>query len=302
VKSSKVADDGTVFTGPPWRSLPELGGTPSLTVAAAHDGSVLAFRGGLQLLTTQPPPWMQVLDASGGAWNPAVPSGAQVSAVLGVSGGSLYALGRTTTGASLLRFNAALSRWDAVGPAPTFSNLRGGAALANGELVALDTPGLSQMVMYIYSPVTGSWRKGATYSSTILRPAIAAVDNDVYVIGGYRSRSSSNGITGTVRRYRPLMNTWENLTVTMPTPRDDAVAVAVGGKLYVIGGWGETIDVPKGRVVEIFDTATGAWSAGPVLPQSRDTFGAAALDGRIYVIGGRNSENAWVNSGFVLLP
>jgi hypothetical protein len=76
----------------------------------------------------------------------------------------------------------------------------------------------------------------------------------------------------------------------------------VGGKLYVIGGWGETIDVPKGRVVEIFDTATGAWSAGPVLPQSRDTFGAAALDGRIYVIGGRNSENAWVNSGFVLLP
>ena len=301
LKSSKVADDGTYFAGPPWRSLPDPGGAPSFGWdLGAHNGLVLAFGG---WFTDTETPWVQAFDPNSRTWDAPSSSGAGVLTVLGVSGGRLYAVGRTssTAATSLLRFDAATNRWQSMGAGPWGSAPPGrGAVLANGELVVVNTGHPYLMYPYIYSPATGTWRTGARYSSSLSGPAVAAVGNDFYIIGGSYSDGS---ITGQVRRYRAETNTWDYLLSMppMPTVREGAVGVTVGSKVYVIGGSNRGIDDPQGRIVEILDTATSTWSAGPALPQTLSGLAATVLEGRIYVIGQTDSSPP-VSVGFVLSP
>ncbi len=66
-------------------------------------------------------------------------------------------------------------------------------------------------------------------------------------------------------------------------PTQETAAVAVAGKLYVLGGFDE-----RGAVladVQVFDPATCAWSAGPPLPTAVHHANAAVVDGTIYVVG-----------------
>ena len=300
LKSSRVADDGAVFTGSPWAPLADIARPSYIRGAAALNGSVLAFGG---YWVSGGPPWVQVYDPRAGTWGAALSSGAETSIFIGANGGSLYAVGKTSSSAatSLLRFDAAANRWQPIaGSTPAFSNPCGAAVLASGDLAVLDCPGTAAMNMRVYSLATALWRAGVSYGSTILRPAVAAIGNDVYVMGGYSSGSRS--ITSTVRRFRSQTNAWENMTVTMRTPRDDARAVAIGSKLYVMGGSPASSSAPDGRVVEVLDTASGTWGAGPTMPQNRSSFVAAVLDGRVYIIGGLDSANVWLKSGVVLIP
>jgi N-acetylneuraminic acid mutarotase len=63
-------------------------------------------------------------------------------------------------------------------------------------------------------------------------------------------------------------------------------AVFVGGKIYAIGGAGESNITDL--TMERYDPATNAWEALSSMPTERYHFGAAAavLDGRIFVVGG----------------
>jgi hypothetical protein len=72
----------------------------------------------------------------------------------------------------------------------------------------------------------------------------------------------------------------------MPVPRDHHAAVAVGGKLHVVGG---RLDGSYARNVDahhVYDPATNAWSALPALPTARSGIAAAALGSRLLVFGG----------------
>jgi hypothetical protein len=68
----------------------------------------------------------------------------------------------------------------------------------------------------------------------------------------------------------------------MPDARMGHQMVAYQGKLYVVGGRGETSNV------QIFDTQTQQWSTGAEMPESRDHLGAALAGFQIYAIGGRD--------------
>jgi N-acetylneuraminic acid mutarotase len=70
----------------------------------------------------------------------------------------------------------------------------------------------------------------------------------------------------------------------MPTARSEVAAAAVGGKIYVIGGFdgfGRTLPT-----VEIYDPATDTWQSGPALPEGRHHAVAASLGNSLYAIGG----------------
>ncbi len=285
IRSSRIANDGTVFGGPPWDSLPTLGQKPNPTGAAALNGSVLTFGG--NWTAGNVPPWVQAFDPNKNAWGTALSSGAEARTVIGISGGSLYALGRTSALAStsLLRMDPASNIWHPVrSTVPSFSNVCGAASLASGNLAVVDChpTSIQGLTMYIYNAATGRWATGVRAFTVLLRAAVAAVGDDVYVISGYSS--SSGAITGNVRRFRSQTNAWE-WGSDVPTPRDGPSAVSIGNKVYVMGGTGKTSDVPSGRVVEIFDASSGTWSTGPMLPQVGSSFAATTLDGDIYVFG-----------------
>ncbi len=62
--------------------------------------------------------------------------------------------------------------------------------------------------------------------------------------------------------------------------------VAIGSKIYVIGGYKSSSPTAVLSTVEVFDTVTSTWSAGPAMPTGRFNAGAGVCQGHVYVFGG----------------
>ena len=68
-----------------------------------------------------------------------------------------------------------------------------------------------------------------------------------------------------------------------PEPDEELYGVAVNGKLYVIGGWGE--GKARGATYE-YDPATDKWTKKKSMPRPAHHAALAAANGKIYVSGG----------------
>ncbi|MEW5838559.1 MAG: S8 family serine peptidase [Pseudomonadota bacterium] len=112
----------------------------------------------------------------------------------------------------------------------------------------------------------------------------AKVGEHYWLIGGY----APWGYVRLVERYTPA--TGESVVDqawTSPVTFDDAISVAVGDKIYVIGSW------LASNAVYIFDTQTGVWSQGAPLADFASIGAASAValgDGRIYLFGGYTDQ------------
>jgi len=82
----------------------------------------------------------------------------------------------------------------------------------------------------------------------------------------------------------PAASGWRTLA-PMPTPRSEVAVAAVGGRIYVVGGFlgnGSPSDA-----VEVYDPATDTWTQAPPLPEPRHhTAAAGVADIFLYIIGG----------------
>jgi N-acetylneuraminic acid mutarotase len=76
---------------------------------------------------------------------------------------------------------------------------------------------------------------------------------------------------------------WQRLAPA-PSERTEVAAVALAGRVYVIGGY--TGDGATVTTVEILDTATGRWQRGPDLPIPVNHAMATTAGGRVHVFGG----------------
>lgn len=88
----------------------------------------------------------------------------------------------------------------------------------------------------------------------------------------------------------PGAGTWKT-AAPAPTKRTEVVAAAVGGKIYVVGGFNEpslsglkTLMVSDG--VEEYDPSTDRWTSKTSLPIGLHHAGAGVVGDRLYVIGG----------------
>jgi len=98
------------------------------------------------------------------------------------------------------------------------------------------------------------------------------------LVGGY-------GVRGPTRTAVELgRDTWRKLP-PLPAARAAAGAVALHGRLYVVGGVGP---VGLARSQLVYDPAARRWSAAPG-PTPRQHLAVAATRGRIYSIGGRSA-------------
>ncbi len=84
---------------------------------------------------------------------------------------------------------------------------------------------------------------------------------------------------------------WQN-AAHLPDPRNQFSTVAVGTKIYAIGGQyhHDSMQLDQSRV-DIYDTATDSWSRGPALPKghSHAEAGTFVHRGRIYMVGGHTT-------------
>jgi len=123
--------------------------------------------------------------------------------------------------------------------------------------------------------------------------AAANLSGRLYVTGG------SDGQRTLTRAsfYEPTRNEWTNLP-DMPHATWQHCAVAVGGKVYAIGGRDGFTSDPANSL-QIFDAPTRAWTVGTPIPAATADAACAVLDSRIYVFGGAtptapSSDAAWV--------
>lgn len=117
--------------------------------------------------------------------------------------------------------------------------------------------------------------------------AVALVDGEIYVVGGYPATRQS---VDTVQVYSIASDSWR-LTTPYPTTINHAAAVGLDGVLYVIGGQtnagGRNEQSRYTSAVYAFDPKTERWTPRAPMPTARSAMALGVIDGKIYVAGGR---------------
>jgi N-acetylneuraminic acid mutarotase len=136
----------------------------------------------------------------------------------------------------------------------------------------------------VYDPVANTWTIKASMPYSTAMGTAAVVDNKIYVMGGL----NGSGSLSTVYEYDPeAFGGFGNWTpkASMPIPRSRLTSAAVGGKIYVFGGYNNA----QGRLddVHVYDPLTNSWSAMNWMPTARADLAAGAVGDNVYVVGGR---------------
>ena len=140
----------------------------------------------------------------------------------------------------------------------------------------------------VYDPETRDWTELPALPAARSSHDAAVIGKRIYVGGGWRlSGGPSAGVFHTnllvldLSAERP-----EWRSIPQPFTRRGLALASMGERLYFIGGMTGSNDTTL--AVDILDTATGVWSAGPELPKGKlKGFGNSAVTAghRIYVSG-----------------
>src|SRR5215207_4473136 len=137
--------------------------------------------------------------------------------------------------------------------------------------------------VYELDRAANAWQDRAPMPTGRSAGGAAVVDGKIYVAGGRPPRGKDFAV------YDPMADRWEVLP-EVPTGRNHLAVVALGQKVYVAGGrFGGGFNSERTAVLEVFDPATGAWSAGAPLLAPRGGVAGVAANGCLFVIGGEGN-------------
>jgi hypothetical protein len=130
--------------------------------------------------------------------------------------------------------------------------------------------------------VADHWSTAPRYPIAVDHAMAAGVDSSgspgLYVFGG-----NLNGLS-VARSFRFFGDQGWREIAPMPAPRSQGAAVAIGARVYIVGGTqGDRLVSPT----YVYDTAADRWATAAPLPTPRDHLAATAVDGRVCAIGGR---------------
>jgi len=117
------------------------------------------------------------------------------------------------------------------------------------------------LAVVLAAPGGGTWRKEPLLRFSRSAHAVASTGSAIYALGG----SGSRGAVMDVERFDGRRWTVET---RLPVGLNAPAAVVLGGKLYVIGGFDGTSNVPTDRV-DVYDLAAKSWSRAASLPAPR---------------------------------
>jgi N-acetylneuraminic acid mutarotase len=184
-------------------------------------------------------------------------------------------------------FDLLQSKWTNITASPNYHLSFGQPAIVNGKIYMFgglkESLTASSNMVEMYDPATDSYDLMATMPSSRHNPAIAVMNNKVYVIGG-ASRTNTTDVTkNTLEVYDPGSDAWA-VKVGMPTSRQGACAEVIDGKIYVIGGMADGNIVLN--TVEMYDPAINTWTTFKPMPTGRSSFVLGKVRNKLYAIGG----------------
>jgi N-acetylneuraminic acid mutarotase len=138
------------------------------------------------------------------------------------------------------------------------------------------------MVLAVAAVVVGSWSKVPPLVAARSAHAVVVAGDAVYALGG----SGAGGTPLGVERFDGRR--WSAATMLPGDGLNAPAAVALGGRMYVIGGFAGTTNLPV-DAVRVYDPSSQVWSSAAPLPAPRGGHAAVVVDGKIHVLGGGNS-------------
>lgn len=132
----------------------------------------------------------------------------------------------------------------------------------------------------VFDTATGRWEGAAELPVAVNHAMAATVDNQVYVFGGFES-------SGDPSRHAFKLDgpTWRPIA-PLPQERAAGTAVALSGKVYLVGGLNAG---GLARQMLVYDPAADLWTNAPGPPTPREHLGGAGFGGKVYAVGGRAS-------------
>lgn len=204
--------------------------------------------------------------------------------------GKMYVYGGQVSGGDLVgvfeAYDPVTNTWETL----TSGGGRRNSSMAsvNGELYLLGgytTASVDTAGVFRYDFQTNTWVTRASMPVALNSQSSVAIDGEIYVYGG----NGSGGAQGRLYIYNPVTNTWRNGAIN--ANRRLHAAVAIGRKMYVIGG-GSTLAAGTAFTSgAIYDLDTNTWTSMPPMPSARNTIMGGVVGSKIYIPGG------WNNSG-----
>lgn len=130
-------------------------------------------------------------------------------------------------------------------------------------------------------PNAGSWQSEAPL--LVARASLVAVSNRdaIFAIGG---TSANRTLALDIDRYDGRVWTPE---ASLPEGLNAPAAALLGTRIYVIGGFKGTGNIPTDQVL-IYDLTKREWRAGKAMPTARGGIQSVVVNGKIHVIAGGN--------------
>lgn len=143
-----------------------------------------------------------------------------------------------------------------------------------------------------YTPESGSWTELPSLEVARGGAAAAVLDGRLYVVGGSSGSHTGHVVpTGVVEIFDFATERWSR-GPDLPTPRHHHGVAELDGKLWAVGGRGDT-DVSL-DTVEVFDPSSAHWTKGPRLPFGSGGLSLDEVSGKLVAAGGGDDNERWV--------
>ena len=137
----------------------------------------------------------------------------------------------------------------------------------------------------VFDPAAGRWTLGPPLPVGVQGPAVATIDERIYVTSGIGG--PEGGVNNRTFVLDPDVGTWEE-KAPIPNGRCDPGVLAVGRRIYTFGGWGGD-DGPYQNRVEVYDVDADSWSLDTPMPDRKAWMASALMGDRIFVMGGAHT-------------
>ncbi len=138
----------------------------------------------------------------------------------------------------------------------------------------------------IYDMKADVWRSAEALPVGLQQFGLVNLGNRFYAVGGFAAagrNGEGGGPSAAVYVFDPAVGVWMNAR-SMPQARVGVQLVAIGNRIYALGGRGE-----GAADVYVYDPSLDEWSVAPgKLPAPRSGVAVVAVGDLIYVIGGQS--------------
>ena len=145
----------------------------------------------------------------------------------------------------------------------------------------------------LYDPASGAWiATGSMNGIRIAHTATLLADGKVLVAGGADSISETSvNALATAELYDPVTGSWSATGNMIEARARHTATLLADGKVLVTGGSGSSAGTDSLATAELYDPATGSWTATGTMIEARTDHTATLLpDGRVLVAGGNSSS------------